>query len=66
MARNQLNLPASDDEGGIIKITTWKNDSRYSMVTSSGNGGWDEFLGNQSISFTKEKSNSDSYIFVIL
>ena len=36
MARNLLNLPASDDEGGIIKITTWKNESRYTMSATSG------------------------------
>ena len=64
MARNLLNLPASDDEGGIIKITTWKNESRYTMSATSGTSGRNEFLGNTGITFIKEKSNSDSYIFV--
>lgn len=64
MARNLLNIPASGDEGGIIKITTWKNESRYTMSATSGTSGRDDFLGNTGITFIKEKSNSDSYIFV--
>lgn len=64
MARFLYNEPVEATGGGIIKITTWKNASRYVMSQTSGGAGENEWFGNQSISFTKQKSATESYIMV--
>jgi len=64
MARFLYNGPVATTGGGIIKVTTWKNAARYSMTTTSGSSGENEWLGNNSISFTKQKSATESYIMV--
>ena len=64
MGRIILNKPPDVMEGGIIKITTWKNSTYQDMPVASGTTGRTGFLGGNSISFTKEKSATESYMFV--
>ena len=64
MARFIYNEPVQTAAEGIIKITTWKNAVRGTRSETSGTDGMDEWFGNQSISFTKSKGPTESYMFV--
>lgn len=64
MGRIILNKPPDVMEGGIIKITTWKNSTYQNMPVASGSTGRRGFLAGNSISFTKEKGATESYMFV--
>lgn len=64
MARFIYNEPVQGTGGGVIKITTWKNANRYSMSQASGGSGENEWTNNNSITFIKDKSASESYILV--
>ena len=64
MARFIYNEPVVATGGGIVKITTWKNSTRSTRGGTSGADGYDEWFNNQSISFTKDKGATESYMLV--